>query len=211
MRIPTPQIRLAAAALAAAALLAACGEKDEPDVASLPPAPELPTTTTTSKPPEHREQEGGGGRDRPHEGGGNPSSEDEAIRTVEAYLGWIDNRQGRQLCTLLTEDAIAELRLPVRRGGCAVSLSASIGYRDPRGLPVFRGVDLRRARARVEGRSARVVATLSTRFADRGQASIEDDIVYLRLVAGDWRVAKPSATLYRAIGREPSPAAISPP
>jgi hypothetical protein len=211
MRTSRPQIRLAAAALAAAALFAACGEKDEPDVASLPPVPELPTTTTAPEPPEHREQGRGGGRDRPREGAGNPSAEDEAIRTVEAYLGWIDNRQGRQLCTLLTEEVIARLKLPVRRGGCAVSLSASIGYSDPRGLPVFRGVDLRHARARVDGREARVVATVSTRFADRNQASIEDDVVYLRLVAGDWRVAKPSATLYRAIGREPPPAAITPP
>jgi hypothetical protein len=206
---------IVAAALMAALALAACGEKDEPDLASLPPQPT--TTTTAGEAPAGEGAEKADERPgtSPAAGTASPpasSPEREATQTVEAYIVWIDNRQGRQLCTLLTDEAIEALKLPVRRGGCAASLTASIGYRDPRGLPVFRGVELRRARARVTRRNARVVASVSTTFADRARPSLEDDIVYLRRVAGDWRVVKPSATLYRAIGiADIPPSVIAPP
>ena len=39
-----------------------------------------------------------------------------------------------------------------------------------------------------------------TRFADNREPSVEDDVVYLRRQGGRWLIAKPSATLYRAIG-----------
>jgi hypothetical protein len=199
-------IWLAAAAIAIAA--AGCGEKEEPDLAA------LPSTTTAT------EGSGGttatGGADHPParpDGGSKPEGDSgsaQAAKVTEAYFHWIDNRRGAQLCTLLLPAAIDQLRLPVRRGDCARSLTASIGYRDPRGLPVFRGVTLREMRTRVDGANARVVATVSTSFADRPQPSIEDDIVYLRRAGGNWRVAKPSAVLYRAIGSEPPLRAITP-
>jgi hypothetical protein len=192
-------------AAAAALLLAACGEKDEPDLSSLPPAPSSTTapTTTTEPPTTTTTQPDGGGK------GGSLARE--AEHTIQAYITWIDRGQGGRLCKLIDERALEQLRLPVRRGGCGPNLTGSIGYRDPRGLPVFEGVRLRELRVRVRGRRARAVATVSVTFKDRGAASIEDDIVYLERKAGNWLVAKPSATLYRAIGKEPPAAALTPP
>jgi hypothetical protein len=54
--------------------------------------------------------------------------------------------------------------------------------------------------AAIDGESARVVATVFTRYRDEREPTIEDDIIYLTRASGDWRVVKPSATLYRAVG-----------
>ncbi len=185
---------------AAVAVLAGCGEKDEPDLASLPPAPTTSTTTTQPEPPPDDGEPGGG-----------TSLERQAEHTVQAYITWLDRGQGGRLCKLVDSDALERLRLPKRQGGCGPSLTASIGYRSPRGLPVFDGARLRELAVRVRGRSARAVATVSVTFADRGAPSVEDDVIYLERRAGNWIVAKPSATLYRAIGAEPPASAIAPP
>lgn len=129
------------------------------------------------------------------------SPEREAARTVRAYVRGLTARDGEAVCTLLAPGVIDEVELPRRRGGCGPSLSASIGYRDPRGLPVW-------GRARVqalltvihEDDRASVTATVVTRFADRPEPSIEDDVVHLRRLGGEWRIAKASSTLYRAVG-----------
>ncbi len=64
----------------------------------------------------------------------------------------------------------------------------------------------------VDGRQAKVVATVVTRFADRDEPSIEDDVVYLTRLGGRWYVSKPSSTLYRAIGiADVPPSVLSPP
>ena len=64
----------------------------------------------------------------------------------------------------------------------------------------------------IDGRSARVVATTVTRFAEQREPSIEDDVVYLRRTAGRWLISKPSAALYRAIGvGDIPPRALAPP
>ena len=47
-----------------------------------------------------------------------------------------------------------------------------------------------------------------TRFADRDEPSVEDDIIYLAARDGDWLIAKPSATLYRAIGADVPPSVL---
>ena len=199
---PIAQLSLLVAVIAALGL-AACGEKDEPDLASLPPAP---TTTTTTTPEPEPEPNGGG---KPNGGGG--SLERQAEHTVEAYVTWLDRGQGGRLCKLIDEKALEQVRLPRRPGGCGPSLTASIGYRDPRGLPVFDGARLRELTLRVRGREARAVATVSVTFADRGAPSVEDDVIYLERKGGNWIVAKPSATFYRAIGAEPPQSAIAPP
>ena len=63
-----------------------------------------------------------------------------------------------------------------------------------------------------DGAEARVVATVVTTFADREEVSIEDDVVYLVRSGGAWLVAKPSATLYRAVGiADVPPSVLSPP
>lgn len=127
--------------------------------------------------------------------------ERQAARTVRAYVNSLSDGDGAAVCALLAPGVIDEVDLPRDRGGCAPSLNASIGYRDPRGSPVWE-------RARVqglitvlhEGERASVTASVVTWFADRRQPSIEDDVVHLRRADGEWRVAKASSTLYRAVG-----------
>ena len=59
---------------------------------------------------------------------------------------------------------------------------------------------------------ARVSATVTHHFSDRKYVSVEDDVIYLERVGGRWLLAKPSGTLYRAVGyREPPLRAFSPP
>jgi hypothetical protein len=148
--------------------------------------------------------------------GGVPAGPDEerrAVRAVRGYVAAIDDRDGAAACAALAPGAIQNLPLPREGGGCAHSLERSIGYRDPRGYPVF-------ASARIESiedvtigaGEARVTATIVTEFADRDQPSIEDDLIYLVEVDGEWRVARPSAVLYRAVGKPEVPLeAVAPP
>jgi hypothetical protein len=64
----------------------------------------------------------------------------------------------------------------------------------------------------VEGIGARVTASVVHRFADRNYTSVEDDVIYLRPAGERWLLAKPSATLYRAVGYpEPPLRAFTPP
>jgi hypothetical protein len=101
----------------------------------------------------------------------------------------------------LAPGALSGVSFPRDRGTCGATLSASIGYRDPRGFPVFAGARVARiAAVTITGVEARVTATTVTRFADNREPSVEDDLIYLRQADGRWLVAKPSATLYRAIG-----------
>jgi hypothetical protein len=196
-----------AAVVAAAAVVVISGGDDggeeAADVTSAP-APELPA------PLDGKDAAGGGAA-----GGaaGGENAEREVVRAAREYLDGIDARDGKRVCAVLAPGAIQNLELPRERGGCETSLDASIGYRDPRGFPVF-------DRSRVESvenvtvgaGEARVTVTVVTRFADRDQPSIEDDLVYLVEIDGEWRVVKPSATLYRAVGRpETPPEAIAPP
>ena len=63
-----------------------------------------------------------------------------------------------------------------------------------------------------DGRLAKVIATVATTYSDRDEESIEDDVIYLVRSGGQWRVAKPSATLYRAFGvADVPPSVLSPP
>ena len=125
----------------------------------------------------------------------------------------IDDRDGDALCALLVPGAIDEVELPKDRGSCAASLAASIGYRDPRGLPVWKTARVAELRSvEVTGDSAKVIVTTVTRFADRAEVSVEDDVVYLQRSGEDWLIAKPSSTLYRAVGiADVPPSVLSPP
>ncbi len=124
-------------------------------------------------------------------------------------MAGLDARDGARVCALLAPGAIESIELPRKRGGCAASLGASIGYRDPRGFPVFDGVRLVSidAVALQPGR-ARVTATIVTRFADRDQPSIEEDLVYLVEDDGEWLIERPSLALYRAVGKPEAPARV---
>jgi hypothetical protein len=49
-------------------------------------------------------------------------------------------------------------------------------------------------------------------FSDRKYVSVEEDVIYLQRVGRRWLLAKPSATLYRAVGyAQPPLRAFSPP
>jgi hypothetical protein len=170
-----------------------------------PPAPARTTTTKSQKhhqrthrPSTHREvhqavQESNAPRLDP--------GQRQVARVVRAYVAALDVRDGERACALFVPDALSKVDFPRDRGTCARSLSASIGYRDPRGFPVYRHSRVARIPAVViDGSSARVTATTVTRFADNREPSVEDDVIYLHSIGGAWLIAKPSATLYRAIG-----------
>ena len=200
-------------------LLAACGGSNEsaemdatnaapPSTVAEPPASEAP----------RRDEDAGGGKDQDRGGDGGAErarrTERAVQRAASEYVDALDRGDGAAVCAALAEGAIDAVELPRERGGCDASLGASIGYRDPRGVPVFAGAELV-AFAGVElldAESARVTATVVTDFADRDEPSIEDDVMYLTREQGRWRLAKASPTLYRAIGAaEVPPNALTPP
>jgi hypothetical protein len=136
-----------------------------------------------------------------------------AIATVSDYIRALDRHEAARVCALLMPGALDLSRLPERRGGCASSLRASIGTRPPGGAPAWRKTTLVEVKPEElgEGR-ARVSATVTHRFSDRKYVSVEDDVIYLRRVRGRWLLAKPSGTLYRAVGYpEPPLEAFTPP
>jgi hypothetical protein len=193
---------VAAVVAAVAVVLISGGDDGGEEGAEVTPAPgpEFPA-------PLDKEPAAGGGA------AGGENAETQVVRAAREYLEGIDARDGKRVCAVLAPGAIQNLELPRERAGCETSLDASIGYRDPRGFPVF-------DRSRVESvkdvtvgaGEARVTVTVVTRFADRDQPSIEDDLIYLVEIDGEWRVVKPSATLYRAVGKpEAPPEAIAPP
>lgn len=122
-------------------------------------------------------------------------------RIVRAYVAALNARDGHRACRLFAPGAASQVDFPRDQGGCARSLSASVGYRDPRGFPVYESSRVARIPSvTTDGSSARVVATTVTRFAGGREPSVEDDVVYLNEQDGRWLIVKPSAALYRAIG-----------
>lgn len=134
-------------------------------------------------------------------------------RAVRAYVAALDRGDGAQACRLLAPGALSGMRVPRRRPGCDRSVTASIGYRDPRGFPVFAGARVARIRAvAIDGAEARVTATTVTRFADDREPSVEDDVIYLQRRRGRWLIEKPGVIFYRAIGvGDIPPRALAPP
>ena len=211
-------LRARAAIIAIVLLVAGCGS-DEPATAptvsvQVPPGDTTRTSTT----------EGGEGQTAQPDKPSGPAEgaeadprvtelERSAARTARAYVAAIDARDGERLCGLLAPGAVEELELPVNRGGCAGSLAASIGYRDPRGFPVWEHGEVSAIRSvDLEDSTAKLVVTVVTRFADRDELSVEDDVIYLERSASRWLIAKPSSTLYRAVGvADVPPSVLAPP
>jgi hypothetical protein len=166
------------------------GDGDEPAPATTTsPAPTATVEEPQTLPPEDEE-----------ETGGTSEEERQAERVVRTYVEALNAKDGRTMCELVP-GVDEELELPVKRPSCDASVKASIGYRDPRGFPVWKSSEVERVRSIVvEGSSARVSATVITYFADRGEPSVEDDTIYLVNRRHRWRLAKPSATIYRAVG-----------
>jgi hypothetical protein len=136
-----------------------------------------------------------------------------ATATVSDYIGALDRHDAAEVCTLLVRGSLDQSRLPKRRGGCRPSLRASIGTRPHAGAPAWRKTTLVAVKPDDlgEGR-ARVSATVTHHFSDRKYVSVEDDVIYLQRVGDRWLLAKPSGTLYRAVGYpEPPLDAFTPP
>ena len=216
---------LACAALAGAAVIAGgCGEKEEPEIASAPTTTTPPAAATTTAPATGQGSNEGeaspAATEKPHgpaeSGAADPrltAIEREAGVTVRRYVAALDARGAKRICAVLAPGVALELEPPVHRDDACASIAASVGYRDPRGLPVWDAAEVTDIRSiEVDGRQAKVVATVVTRFADRDEPSIEDDVVYLTRLTGRWYVSKPSSTLYRAIGiADVPPSVLSPP
>ena len=125
----------------------------------------------------------------------------EVAGVIRAYLAALNDRNGARACELFLPGALAQVDFPRDRGSCAASLAASIGYRDPRGFPVYDRSRIGRIPSvTIDGSDARVIATTVTHFAGNREPSVEDDLIYLRNTDARWLMVKPSATLYRAIG-----------
>jgi hypothetical protein len=198
----------------AALWLAGCGD-DAPQTAptvtvALPSSTTSTTSSTAEAPPVKDEPPGPA--ETPTEDPRVNELERDADRTANAYITGLDARDGDAVCHLLAPGVIEQVELPKPRGDCAASLEASIGYRDPRGLPVWEGATVPNLRvSALNDRTATVVATVVSHFADR-EDSVEDDLVYLTRSGDRWLVAKPSATLYRAVGiADIPPSVLSPP
>ena len=214
------------AALACAALFCGCGGDPPapstttvalpPSTTSAPPAATTttPTTSPTTEEPPVAEQPPGPAETASDDPRIN-ALERRARATVAAYVRAIDERDGARICALLALGTIEQVALPRPRASCAASVDASLGYRDPRGLPVWSSSQATAIRvAELDGahRAAKVIATVLTTYSDRDEGSVEDDVVYLVRSGAGWLVAKPSATLYRAVGvADVPPTVLAPP
>lgn len=193
-----------------------------------PPAPDDPIQVRPggSKDPAHGHQDDGAEGHgpppgafpppRPQPGTKPPTGADEngIRRTVDAYIRALDDRDGRAVCALFEPGALRALKLPRRQGGCAGSVTASIGYAGPGGQPRWIGSRLANAGSivLVRGGDGRFTGTVVHRFSGSREPSIEDDVIYLRRDRGRWLIVQPSTTFYRAIGVGDVPlSALTPP
>jgi hypothetical protein len=136
-----------------------------------------------------------------------------AVATVRSYVAALDGRDAARVCALFEPGALPLGDLPKRRGGCRASLRASIGSSPAGGGPAWRRTEIFETKPEALGDDrARVTTTVTHHFSDRKYVSVEDDVIYLQRAGGRWLLAKPSATLYRAVGySQPPLRAFSPP
>jgi hypothetical protein len=186
------------------------------DTGKLPPGEVEPTDTAEEEAegPAATEASPEAPPSGPESKGDLPSADRSQVETaVGDYIAALDRHDAARVCTLLLPGSLDPAELPKSRAGCRPSLSASIGTRPRSGGPAWRRTTLAGTKAEDLGDGrARVSATVVHHFSDRKYVSVEDDVIYLEKVGGRWLIAKPSATLYRAVGyREPPLRAFAPP
>ena len=217
----------ALAGVAAGAVIGLVGDdENEPstDVATTtPPDAEPPPAATDVEP----ERQGKGKKEpklpppesdpagaEPGPSGPPPESSDEeaAASAARGYVQALDRRSGGAVCRSFVPGALDDVDFPETRGSCAATVAASLGFRR-QGFPVWDHSEMTSdVSAKIDGDSAKVVATIFTSYADVREPTIEDDIIYLTRNGDRWLVAKPSLTLYRAIGdADPPPSVLTPP
>ncbi len=132
---------------------------------------------------------------------------------VRNYVAALDRHRAARVCALIVRGGVDLSDLPKHREGCRSSLRASIGVRPAAGGPAWRSTEVVEVKPEALGSDrARVTTTVTHHFADRKYVSVEDDVIYLQRVGGRWLLAKPSATLYRAVGyAQPPLRAFAPP
>ncbi len=132
---------------------------------------------------------------------------------VSEYVAALDAHDAARVCALIAPGGLPLSDLPKRRGGCRSSLRASIGLRPVDGGPAWRRTAIAEMKPEALGDDrARVTTTVTHHFSDRKYVSVEDDVIYLERIGGRWLIAKPSATLYRAVGyAQPPLRAFAPP
>jgi hypothetical protein len=143
-----------------------------------------------------------------------PTADRSAVASVvSAYIRALDRHDAARVCALLVPGAMDLNELPKPHGGCRPSLRASIGTRPRGGGPAWHRTSLVELKTEDLGDGhARVSATVTHHFSDRKYVSVEDDVIYLERLGGRWLLAKPSGTLYRAVGyAEPPLRGFSPP
>jgi hypothetical protein len=192
-----------AAALVAAVVIAGCGDDSNGDEKTQPDQADVFTEAAPEAEPEGPAAEG-------------ELSEDDraAVESiVREYVDALDRHDAAAVCGLLEPGTLDLSELPVRRGGCEPSLAASIGSKPKGGGPAWRRTLVQELNeVSVAENRARVTATVSHDFSDRNYVSVEEDVIYLDRVGDRWLLAKPSGTLYRAVGYpEPPLRALTPP
>lgn len=188
---------LAASLLAALIFGSGCGSDSGKDEASSTAPRTYPVPADRSGPPPPG----------PIRGTPKDSESKAVVAAVRAYIADLNARRPAALCRLLAPGGLAGLHPPRGGPGCRSALRASIGYADPRGYPQWKRTKLELIKkVELDGDRARVTATVLHGFVDRETVSDEDDVVQLVKRGGRWLIAKPSATLYRAVGKPDVPA-----
>jgi hypothetical protein len=208
----------ALAAPLAALALAACGGDDEEGGAEPGSAGEAGTIAAD---PGAAEASPEAPPSVPQSGGGEELPADDraaAEGAVRAYVDALNARDAGAVCALFAPGVDVARELPGRRAGppgedCASAVGAAIGAKPPRGGPAWRSTRILAVTAVAVGPDrARVTATVRHRFSDRNYVSVEEDVIYLDRAGGEWLLAKPSGSFYRAVGySEPPLRALAPP
>jgi hypothetical protein len=150
----------------------------------------------------------------PSSSGDLPGADRSAVTAVvRDYVAALDSREAGRVCALIVPASMNLTDLPKRRGGCRASLRASIGSRPAGGGPAWRSTQVVEVKLeRLSDDRARATVTVTHHFSDRKYVSVEDDVIYLERTGGRWLLAKPSGTLYRAVGyAQPPLRAFAPP
>lgn len=193
-----------------------------------PPAPDdaIETRPGGPKDPGHEQQRGNGEQPKEPAGAFPPPRPDPGAsqagaaaqqgvrRAVKSFVRALNARDGGRVCSLLAPGFLKRITLPVDRGSCAASVTASIGFAEPGGQPRWRSTRLADPGSvvLVRGGDARLTGTVIHRFAGSREPSIEDDVIYLRRSGDRWLIVQPSSTFYRAIGVGDVPlSALAPP
>jgi hypothetical protein len=140
------------------------------------------------------------GRDASDDASSSPAS------LAHDYVEAINDKNGEEVCALLTEDAAAELTFYERDFPCARAVAGLIGYVEDSGNPAFLGyerIDARPSSERQGYTTVRLV--LEARFHTDSEGGYFEvcrfeDTVWFALEGDTWRIATPSLALYAAFG-----------